>query len=172
MAKEKELTPKESLKLAKEMIFHKHQKLSNSNVKPGALLMYQYKAKNKEETYDKTPLVLVLRRSKGYTLGLNFHWLPMKMRTNLVKHILKVNKKNIKNRKPLDFSYADFKPLLKKYGYAPCIRLYINKRISSKGVVIPETELLQAAKLRTETFTSGRISAEKLYALARKRAKK
>jgi len=170
--KEKELSPKESIAMVKELIFHKSKALSVSDLKPGTLLMYSYNAKNKEETFDRTPLVLVLRKSRGYTLGLNFHWLPVRMRTQLIDIILKKNKKNIEKNKPLQFSYEEFKPLLKKFGYAPCIRLYINKRISKKGVIIPPFELKNAAKLRAETFTKGRVSAEQLYKIARQRARK
>jgi hypothetical protein len=139
---------------------------------PGNLLFYFYDAKDKEQTYDKTPLVLVLRRSKGYTLGLNFHWLPMPLRILLVKKILSMNKKNIKNNKPLDFNYKDLKPFLKKLGYAPCIRLYITSRISSKGVLIPSSSLMEATKIKSETFTKGKYSAEQLYKKALKGNKK
>jgi hypothetical protein len=94
------------------------------------------------------------------------------MRINLIKHIIRSNEKNIKNGLPLEFSYDELKPMLRGLGYAPCIRLYINKRISSTGVVIPPDRLVEVARLRTETFTNGKYSAEQLYAIARKRSKK
>ena len=60
------------------------------------------------------------------------------------------------------------KAFLKKRGYAPCIRLYINKRFTFNGCIIPSTNLLAAAKLNTATFTKG-VSAETMYNLARQR---
>lgn len=164
----KELTPSESMKKVKDLL-KERKKMVKTDIIPGNLIFTFYDAKNKEETYDKTPLILVLKRGSSHTLGLNFHWLPMKMRLNLIKHIIGINKKNIKENKPLEFSFEQLKPMLKALGYAPCIRLYINKRISSTGVVIPPDRLIETAKLRTETFTNGRYSAEQLYTMARKR---
>lgn len=138
---------------------------------PGNLLFTFYDAKHKENTYDRTPLVLTLKRSSRYTLGLNFHWIPLSMRLNLIKTIIRMNEKNIKNGKPLQFSYNDLKPMLKSLGYAPCIRLYINNRLSKTGVVIPPERLFEVARLKTETFTKGRYSASDLFQMARKRGK-
>jgi hypothetical protein len=65
---------------------------------------------------------MVLKSNKSHMLGLNFHWLPMPLRVLLIKKIIRLNKQNIKNKVPLEFSYRTLKPFLKKLGYAPCIR--------------------------------------------------
>lgn len=167
----KELTPTQSIKMVKSLLKNK-ESLSRKNFQPGRLLMYHYDAKDKDQTYDRTPLVLILRTGKIHTLGLNFHWLPVSMRVSLIKHILKVNKHNIAKGSELQFTYTDFKPMLRKYGYAPCIRLYINNRISPKGTVIPPENLVEVARLKSETFTRGKYSAEQLYKKATSQAKK
>ena len=82
-----------------------------------------------------------------------------------------MNEQNIKKNKPLKFSYDDLKPMLKSLGYSPCIRLYINKRISNTGVIIPPERLMEVARLKTETFTKGRYSASQLFQMAKKRGK-
>ncbi len=162
MAKEvKQLTPRKSLEKVKKLLKEK-RKLNETDFMPGNLLFYRYNAKDKTQTYDKTPLVLILRRGRTHTLALNFNWVPYRMRLNLIKHILFKNERNIRNNKPLQFDYQDLKPMLKGLGYAPLIRLYINKRISSSGVVLPPERMLEAARLRAETFTGG-ISAETIY---------
>jgi len=161
-----ELSPKESLEIVKGLLKRK-RKIVSKNVKPGHILFTTYNAKFKEFTYDRTPLVLILKRSPGYTLGLNFHWLPVSLRMNLVKHIMDKNRANIRQRKAFKFTYSDFKPMLKSLRYAPCIRLYINRRFGKQGVVIPGYKLLEIARLRTETFTQGKYSASQLYAMAR-----
>jgi hypothetical protein len=97
----------------------------------------RYDAKFKNKVYDKTPLILVLRRSKGYVLGLNFHWLPVALRLILLKIILKMNKNNIKRGYPITITYQMLKPIITKMGMAPVIRLYIFNRISRRGLVIP-----------------------------------
>lgn len=167
----KELTPSQSYKKAKELI-KERKNLTKKDMIPGNLIFAFYNAKDKEQTYDRTPLILTLRRNGTHTLGLNFHWIPLNMRVNLIKHIIRLNEKNIKNNKPLQFSYEQLKPMLKTLGYAPCIRLYINKRIGSSGVVIPPERLMEVARLKTETFTKGKYTAEQLYAKARKAGKK
>lgn len=170
MAKIKELTPTQSAKAVQSLFKNKVQ-LTSKNFVPGTLLFYFYDAKDKVQTYDRTPLVLILKRNSVHTLAINFHWLPLPMRIVLVKMIISSNADNIKNNKPLDFKYEKLKPLLKKLGYSPCIRLYINNRISSKGVIIPAGGLMDAAKLKSETFTNGKYSAEELYRRALKNNK-
>ena len=171
MAKKvKQLTPRGSMRKVKTLIKEK-KRLDKRHFVPGNLLFYKYDAKDKTQVYDKTPLVLILKRGRSHTLGLNFHWAPFQMRINLIKHILGMNEKNIREGKPLEFSYEKLKPMLKSLGYAPLIRLYINKRISRTGVVIPPERLVEVARLRTETLSGG-VSAETIYKKIRKAAKK
>jgi len=174
MRKIKELTPQESLDTVRGLLKRKRKigQLSRSNLKPGHLIFSEYNAKDKENTYDRTPLVLILRINKKHTLGLNFHWIPFSMRVNLVKRIIDMNAVNIRNRKALQFNYGQLKPMLKSLGYAPCIRLYINNRFNRNGVVIPPYKLMEMARLKTETFTKGRYSAGQMYAMARAKGKK
>lgn len=159
----KGLSPAESIKFVKNMLKTKSKKLTLKDFEPGSLLMYRYNAKNKEETFDVTPLVMVLKRSRRYVLGINFHWAPLPLRIVLVKKILQLNRRNIKEGKQLEFDYRTLKPFLKKIGFAPVIRLYIKNRISETGVLIPPEHLMDAARTKSETFTNGRISAEELY---------
>lgn len=166
--KVKELSPKDSVEAVKELL-KRRRHLEGKDLKPGHLIFTYYDAKYKENTYDKTPLVLILRRNASHTLGLNFHWIPYSMRINLVKFIIEKNAANIRQRKPLKFSYAQLKPMLKSLGYAPCIRLYINNRFAPTGVVLPSHQLMQVARLKAETFTKGKYSASQLYAMARAR---
>jgi hypothetical protein len=153
LPKIKELTKRESADYVKELM--KTKTNIKKKFQPGRILFYQYNAKDKTQTYDKTPLVMVLKSNKSHMLGLNFHWLPMPLRVQ--------NIQNIKNKVPLEFSYRTLKPFLKKLGYAPCIRLYIRTRVSTAGVLIPDSQLMNVARLKSETFTKGKVSAEELY---------
>jgi len=166
-----ELSPTESFKRVKELLKEKRL-MKRADLVPGNLIFTFYDAKDKEQTYDRTPLMLILRRNGTHTMALNFHWIPMSMRLNLIKTIIGLNASNIKRNQPLVFNYKDLRPLLKSMGYAPVIRLYINARISKQGVVIPPERLMEVARLKTETFTHGRYSASQLFAMARKKKKK
>lgn len=166
----KELSPIKSLEAVKALLKRKTH-LDKKQFKPGHLIFTHYDAQDKTNTYDMTPLVLVLKTNNTHTLGLNFHWIPYSMRIYLVMHIMQMNKMRIKHRKPLNFSYLDLKPMLKSLGYAPCIRVYINKRFAKEGVILSSSYLLEAARLKAETFTRGKYTASQLYAMARAKGK-
>lgn len=148
-------------------LLKKPRGLKRNDFLQGSLLFFKYDAKDKEQTYDETPLVLVLGTSRGYMLGLNFHWLPYQKRIWLIDRILEHSKGTLRRQNRLLFTYEDFKPLMKSVHYQPCIRLYIFKRISKKGVVIPSSELKNAQKLRQETFTKGKYTQQQLYQMAK-----
>jgi hypothetical protein len=159
---------REAAKLFKTLLQSNLNNFKAGDVTPGNMLFYRYDAKNKEQTYDKTPLVLVLKRSRGYVLGLNLHWTPVPLRITLLKLILKFNKTNIMKGYPIQFTYEMVKPFIMKMGLGPVIRLYIFNRISRRGLVVPVTMWLQAAKLRAESFSGGK-SADQLYQQAIKK---
>lgn len=167
----KELTYAQSKMSAKELVKTK-KRLNKKDFAPGKTLFLSYNAKHKEITYDRTPLVLILRNSAKYTLGLNIHWLPFMMRQALVVQIMQMNKYQIENDKPLQFSYEQLKPFLKQFGYAPVIRLYINTRFSKQGVVIPSVKLPAVAKMRGETFMQGKHTSTEIFKQVNKSAKK
>ena len=147
-------------------------KLDSNSFTPGNLLIYRYNAKDKTKIWDKRPMILVLASTKFHVLGLNFHWIPFTMRIWLVRYIIKQNKSRIRNGEKIVFGYKKIKPLLKKMGYAPCIRLYIRstKHISPNGVVLPPERLIEAAQLRMEMFTG--VPEERLWKKVNKQAKK
>lgn len=139
-----------------------------SSLKPGNTILTLYDAKY-DAPYDARPLFLVLAVSHYHVLGLNFHWLPVSMRMKLIYAILKMNTSNIKKNKPLEFSYKHLKPFLRRFNYAPCVRMYIRSRFAQKGVVVHPENLVKIARLDTAIFTG--ISPEKAYALARRKTK-
>lgn len=160
--KTKELTTSQSIKLVKEMMQNKSSKQSRDKLEVGDLFFGVYDAKDKDAVYNKRPFVMLLKQNKSHMLGIAFSWAPMPLRVILIKKILQVNAKNIKLGKKLDFSYKDLKSFIKKIGFAPIIRLYIRKRMSSSVVVIPPEHLMTAARLNTAVFTNG-AKAEELY---------
>ena len=160
--KDVQLSKSDSKKLLKELL--RSAKSFRKDLIPGNLILTMYDAKYKAP-YDARPLFLVLAKNSHHVLGLNFHWLPVNMRMKLIYAILKLNSRNIEEKKPLVFSYKQLKPFLKRFNYAPCVRLYIRSRFAPKGVVISPENLVKVARLDTAIFTG--ISAEKAYALAR-----
>ncbi len=158
-AKSFKLLLNSQLKMFEAKDFHAHN-----------MLFYRYDAKDKDNIYDKSPLVFVLRKSKGYVLGLNLHWCSTPQRLILIKYILQMNKQNIRQNLPLNITYAILKPVIQKLGLSSVIRLYIFSRISRRGLVVPPEFWMQAAKLKSESFSGG-YSADQLYKMALSKTK-
>ena len=152
---------KDSYNMFKKLV-QKPKKLTPSDFVPGAIIMYVYDAKDKTKAYDGRPLSLILGRSSTHTLGLNFNWCPPKLREKILDGLMKRNKSNIKKGKPIVANYQMVKSLVR--GLGPVIRLYINKRISPKGVVLPSYQYYKVITLRSEHFIG--ISAKSAWALA------
>ena len=165
----KELTTKESMTMMKNLI--KNDKVPiQKHLKTGNLVTFVYDAKNKEDKYDRTPFVMVLSRTSKYMLGINFHWMPVNRRMMLVEYLLKTQSKQIRNKTPFNVSYRKLKAFVKGLGAYPVIRLYIRGRISAKGVKVPNELLMQASKMKTETFTKGKTNSTTLWTRAKQKA--
>ena len=156
--------------LMKNLMKKNLQNLKASDFTPGKLVFFKYPNPVTAETavWDITPMSLILDKSKSKTLGINFHWLSPPLRKILVKLIFKANAKNIRENKPLEFNYRKMKPLLKQLGLLnivttkiangkrvsnSCVRLYINSRISKRGLVIPPEYWLIAVGLEASSFS-------------------
>lgn len=157
-----------SLQLVKNLI-KTSMKSTKSSIAVGRILMFSYNAKDATKRYDATPLVIVLKFSKSYVLGINFHWCPIPLRVGLVKWIFKRNKLQIQRNKPLELTYQDLKRIIKSRAYRPIIRLYIVKRMSNRCVRIPYEHMDQIVKTKSETFVGA--DENTLYKLARAKAR-
>ncbi|QPX63107.1 putative DNA end protector protein [Campylobacter phage vB_Cj_QDYZ] len=171
----KEKTTKEqekaALNIVKQLMKKGTRNFKAEDFRFSNMIFMQYDAKFKDEVYDKTPLILVLSTSRSYVLGLNLHWTPVPLRIALIKILFKMNKAAIQKNKQLKITYKMVKPLLSALHLGPVIRLYIKKRISRRGIIIPQDLWLVAARLRAESFSGG-YSADKLYAKAIQNYKK
>jgi hypothetical protein len=146
----------------------KPTKLKAKDFVPGQIILYTYKAKYEKNPYDASPVVLILGRTRKYTYGINWNWIPRQLRKGLMDSILKVNKKNIENNKPLVVP-KDLVMKIFRMGL-PAFRKYINSRISPKGVVLPHNMYNKVIDLRAENFIG--ISAEDAWKIAVRKIKR
>jgi len=108
-------------------------------IRPGSLMSYHYSPITKDLPFwDKNPTVILLWKTKRHALGINLHFVPVQMRKVILKFLLKINSSNIRNNRPLQANYKDFKGLLKKLNATVCIRKYLIRRIG-KQIVIPNS---------------------------------
>lgn len=116
-------------------------------LKVGDFSFFDYNPKDKKQAYDKHPLILILKISKGYILGINFNWIPMKYRVELLAYILKLNTDNGKLNKNIVFPYKKLKKFLISRPYKYCLRLYIRKRMSQNGIILPSNSIVNVCRL-------------------------
>jgi hypothetical protein len=118
--------------------------------KEGSLLAFTYNALDKNNKFDKKPLIVCLGFAKPrgkikankYIYGLNLHWLPKNQRVLLASLIVEMLK-----RKKGKLDYEDVKPLIKKFEGSPILRMYVVRRISQKIIKMPEDVYLRAASI-------------------------
>lgn len=165
------LTDKEKdAHLMMKNLLKKPIKLKPSDFKPGAIILYTYRAKNTNNPYDMSPMNMILGRSGKFTLCWAINWTPPKMREKVLDYIMKKNKRNLEKGKPLVVDYTTIKKIIK--GLGPVIRLYLNNRISPKGVIVSPYQYYKVTSIRAENFIG--ISADDAWkmALANKKNKK
>lgn len=142
--------------------------LKASDFKPGALILFTYRAKYDKNPYDASPIVLVLARNRTHTVGINWNWVHPGLRKGLMSLIIKFNRKNIEKGLPFDVPPTLVKQIFRMG--LPAFRKYINKRISPKGVIVPQNEYVKVVHLRAEHFIG--ISSEQAWKIALKTLKK
>lgn len=167
-------------KLLNDLANKKLTFLKASDVGPGNLVYFQYKAKGAEDdpefVYDKTPFSFFIQShqstiSSSKVLGINLHWLPKPLRKTIMNAIIKIGRNDIKRGKIPIIQYSTLKPILKNTGAMYAVRLYIKNRISSKGIVVPPDLFIKTAEhVPPEQITHG-YSAEQIFSMALKRAK-
>lgn len=158
---------KDAHKMMKDLI-DKPVKLGASDFKPGKIILYTYRAKNQDNPYDMSPMNMILGRSNKYTLCWAINWTPPKVREKVLDYIMKMNKRNIKKGREIEIDYKTIKKIVK--GLGPVIRLYLNNRISPKGVVVPSYQYYKVIDLRAENFIG--ISSDDAWRMAKAKHKK
>lgn len=138
------------------------KRLKPKYFKVGNMLFYSYRAKH-PQPYDKTPLTIILGRSRKYTLGINVHWTPPRLRKKLLEFLMSRLRK-VNNEYFFDLTKKDLRLITHYFGRV--IRKYINTRISRKGVIVPKEIYYKVIYLRSETFIG--ISAEEAWSYATK----
>lgn len=104
------------------------------------MFFYDPKLKNILPYYDRFPLVLPLQSAPGGFLGLNFHYLPIPLRVQLLEVI---------DKKGVDSDYSNLKKirLIK-----PTIKHYLTNHLRSRFLRIDEEDFLVAALLPVQDF--------------------
>ena len=132
----------------------------------GRLNMFFYDPKFKKTLpyYDTFPLVLPLEPYSDGFLGINLHYLPMKLRLQLLDRLVDYsNNTKFDESTILDVDYSKLKNvnLIK-----PTLKRYLAGRVKTDFRRIDADEFMVAALLRVQRFKKG--SASEVYSDSRK----
>jgi hypothetical protein len=123
----------------------------------GDIITFNYSAKHQATLpyYDKFPLVLVLKGVENGFLGLNFHYLPHKLRLIFLTRLYQYQKAIIKNQKiVINITYEDLVGKDKFIYYKPCLKMYKKSHIKKFIYRLTPDEWDMAIFLPTEKFTN------------------
>lgn len=140
-----------------------------SKFRLGHMYMFGYDPKHKDTLpyYDRFPLIFPINKAKGGFLGINFHYLPLKLRAKLMDALYDVssNDRYDENTK-LRLSYGVLSGASKYKEFKPTIKHYLSKQVRTKLVYIHPTEWDMAIFLPTAQFQGA--SQTKVWADSRK----
>jgi hypothetical protein len=125
---------------------------------PGKMYLYWYDAKYKKELpyYDMFPLCIPFSRDAETFTGLNFHYLPYKVRAVLLKNLLDfATAKNLTEKSRLQFAW-DFVAGVSRYrGVSAAVHKYRYDHLQSQFLEVPATQWFTALCLPVEKFVTG-----------------
>lgn len=137
----------------------------------GKLYFFYYDPKTKEKLpyYDRFPLVLALNDYNDGFLGLNLHYLPIKVRMAFMLKLIGAvpiemggeSKKSAKDREieKLHITYNILKTAQNLKEFRPCIKRYLYSQIGSKILTVQPNEWDTAIMLPVQQFKKAK-SAE------------
>lgn len=135
----------------------------------GKMVFFMYDAKHKATLpyYDKFPLIFpVDRTSDGFT-GINFHYLPLPLRAQLMDALYDItNNDRYDETTKLKMSYGVLKGAEKFKLFKPTYKRYLTSQVRSRFVQIEPAEWDIALFLQTEQFIGA--SKTKVWADSKK----
>lgn len=142
-------------RITSQQIMKNNPSMNRSVVQPGNLYMFAYDAKNKDtlEYWDKFPLVFPFRAVQGGFFGLNMHYLPYKLRVQLMDRLMvfKTNSRFDESTK-LRYSWAMINGVSKFNMAAPCVKHYLHEHVRSRFTQINVQDWPTAMMLPVESF--------------------
>ena len=135
----------------------------------GQMMLFEYDPKHKDTLpyYDRFPLIFPINIAKGGFLGMNMHYLPPRLRAQLMDALYDAaNNQRFDEKTRLDISYRILSQSSKYRLFKPTVKRYLTKHVRSRFVRINASEWDIALFLPLQSFQKG--SVQKVYADSRK----
>ena len=125
--------------------------------KPGEMYLFNYnpREKHKLKYYDTFPLIFYIHEVEDGFLGMNLHYLPIKLRERLFLNMLPYatdNPDNDSETTRLRLTYDLLNKTSKLRYFRPCVKRYKYNSIDSRLLRIPSLDWMTAMYLPIERF--------------------
>lgn len=149
-------------KFTPQQILRDRRESASVKILPGNLYMFLYDAKNKETLpyWDKFPLVFPFRAVPGGFYGLNLHYLPYRMRLQLMNRLLQFkNNDKFDETTRLRYSWSLINGVSKFKMAEPCVKHYLYEHVRSPFARIDSQDWATAMMLPVESFVGANKNA-------------
>ena len=141
------VTPDRLIKSDKERL--------TSKVMVGRMYHFFYDPKHKKTLpyYDRFPLIFPFKRVRGGFLGINLHYLPLRLRAKLMDELYGLRRDNrFDENTRLRLSYNVLNGASKYKYFKPCVKHYLTPHVKSRFLEVYAAEWDIALFLPTERF--------------------
>lgn len=148
-------TAKSSSTTATKLLKEAPKSRYTTNVQPGNMYLFAYDAKHKKTLpyFDRYPLIFPLKKAPGGFLGLNMHYLPLKLRAVLMDALYDTASNDRYDEKTkLRLSYDILKGASKFKLFKPTVHMYLRSQFKSRFIEIASSEWDIALFLPVEKF--------------------
>ena len=145
-----------------QQILRDRKNASSVKILPGNLYAFLYDAKHKETLpyWDKFPLVFPFRAVPGGFYGLNLHYLPYRMRLQLMDKLLQFkNNDKFDESTRLRYSWSLIGGVSKFKAAEPCVKHYLYEQVRSPFAKIESYDWATAMMLPVERFVGANKQA-------------
>ena len=155
------VTPDRLIKSDKERL--------TSKVMVGRMYHFFYDPKHKKTLpyYDRFPLIFPFKKVRGGFLGINLHYLPLRLRAKLMDELYGLTRDNRYDENTrLRISYNVLNGAAKYKYFKPCVKHYLTPHVKSRFLEVYAAEWDIALFLPTEKFVGS--SKKAVHADSRK----
>ena len=138
----------------------------------GSMYFFEYDPKHKDTLpyYDRFPLIFPINKVKGGILGMNMHYLPPKMRAQLMDALYSVSSdNNYDEQTTLSINYKILNSASNFRLFKPTVKMYLAKQVRSRFIKINASEWDTALFLPVQSFQ--KASQSKVWQDSRKIAR-
>ena len=121
----------------------------------GSMYMFYYDPKHKDTLpyYDRVPLIFPINRANGGFLGINFHYLPLKLRAKLMDSLYDtVSNDRYDESTKLNISYRILNASTQFREFKPAVKHYLFEHVRSRLMYINPVEWDMALFLNIARF--------------------